>query len=184
MVDKSFFYSDFPVIKLGDIALREISVSDAAEYYNYMKDPQLKMLLCADHIPKSLQESKEELAYWSGLFKLKNSIYWAICNKNDELIGTAGFNHISFKHGRAELSYDLAPKYWGRGYMRRTIEAILDFAKNEIQLTRVQATVSIDNIRSIKLLERCGFKSEGVLEKYEIVNKKYKDYFIFANILT
>jgi ribosomal-protein-alanine N-acetyltransferase len=99
------------------------------------------------------------------------------------MIGTVGFNTISFSHARAEISYDLSPDYWGQGVMLKSIKAILQFAENELQIVRIQGTVITDNQRSIKLLERCGFVQEGMLEKYEFVDGEHKDYYMYARVI-
>jgi [ribosomal protein S5]-alanine N-acetyltransferase len=179
---KSFF-NEFPVIDLGDIVLREIEESDARDYFHYMDMPEMKGFLTKDNRPGSVQEAKEEVIYWGSLFPQKRSIYWGIALKEtNELIGTAGFNLISFQNSRAEISYDLSPKYWGKGVMLRSIKAILKFADDALELVRIQATVITDNDRSLKLLERTGFRREGLLEKYEVVEGVHKDYYMYARV--
>jgi ribosomal-protein-alanine N-acetyltransferase len=180
----SIFYRSFPNIKIEDnLFLRKISPEvDYEPYYKYMSSAKMRQFLSDDHIPTNLESALDDLIYWQKLFSTKRSLYWAIADKNNYMIGTAGFNHISFKNGRAEISYDLDPNYWGMGYMSKSLNAILDFAENELELIRVQATVDIDNDRSIKLLERCGLLQEGILKKYEVVAGQHKDYFMYSKI--
>ncbi|HJK86274.1 MAG TPA: GNAT family protein [Candidatus Megaira endosymbiont of Nemacystus decipiens] len=182
-MDNSCFYRPFPVIELEEIILREIRGSDATMYYAYMNSDYMTDIISAEHIPNTLEDAKKELDYWSMLFPLKTSIYWALANKKDELIGTAGFNHISTKNDKAEISYDLAPDCWGRGYMSDAINSIIKFAQDDLNLVRIQATVATENIRSINLLEKCNFYMEGKLAKYEIINGIHKDYFMYSKIL-
>ncbi|NRB10035.1 MAG: GNAT family N-acetyltransferase [Rickettsiaceae bacterium] len=178
-----YFFGEFPTIEIGNIVLREIVIEDAEDYYNYMSCKEMDGFLTQDNRPENIEKSQEELKYWSSLFPNKRSIYWAIAKKSDnKMIGTAGFNLISFPHSRAEISYDLDPSYWGQGIMLRSIKAILKFADDGLGLVRVQATVITDNERSIKLLERTGFKKEGLLVKYEMVEGVHKDYFMYARV--
>ncbi len=176
-------YGPFPLIELNDIVLREIVDNDAEDYFNYMSNPVMADFLTESNRPKTLEASLEEVRYWGSLFRNKRSFYWAIALKEtNQLIGTAGFNTISPSHLRAEISYDLDPAYWGKGLMLKSIKAILKFADNALGLARVQATVIIDNERSIKLLERCGFNREGILRKYEIVGGIHKDYYMYSRV--
>lgn len=178
------FFGPFPVIDLGNIVLREISSLDAGNYLNYMSNPKMAGFLTKDNRPQTFDAAVEEVNYWGSLFPSKKSIYWAIALKEtDELIGTAGFNLISFANSRAEISYDLNPDYWGKGYMLRSIKGILHFADNSLEIVRTQATVIVDNQRSINVLERCGFKQEGYLRKYEVVEGELKDYYMYARVL-
>lgn len=178
------FLSSFPVIDLGDIILREIAESDAKSYLEYMSKEEMAGSLTSEVRPSNIESALEEVKYWRALFTMKRSIYWAIALKDsDKMIGTAGFNHISFQNSRGELSYDLSPEFWGRGIMLRSIKAILKYSDYNLQLVRVQATVIIDNERSIKVLERCNFEKEGYLKKYEIVEGEYKDYYMYARVI-
>ncbi|MDP5110645.1 MAG: GNAT family N-acetyltransferase [Rickettsiaceae bacterium] len=179
-----YFFGDFPALDLGYIVLREIKEADARDYFEYMNNRAMEGFLTKENRPSGINEAMEEVKYWKSLFPQKRSIYWAIALKeNDKMIGTAGFNLISFPNARAEISYDLNPEYWGRGIMLTSINAILKFADIALELVRIQATVIIDNERSIKLLERAGFKKEGLLEKYEVVEGQHKDYYMYGRVV-
>ncbi len=105
------FFAPFPVIDLGDIVLRDIRVEDAQAYLDYMNNDQMAGFLTKENRPQTFDAAVEEVSYWGGLFSSKRSIYWAIALKeNNRMIGTAGFNMISFPNSRAEISYDLDPK--------------------------------------------------------------------------
>lgn len=177
------FFQDFPVIDLGDIILRDISPEHAQDYLDYMSNDHMAGFLTKENRPQTLEAAVEEVSYWGGLFPSKRSIYWAIVLKeNNKMIGTAGFNMISFPNSRAEISYDLDPNYWGKGIMLRSIKAILKFADYILGIVRIQATVITTNERSIKVLERCGFQQEGYLRKYEVVEGELKDYYMYARV--
>ena len=183
MINTQIFFSPFPVIDLGNIILRKIQVGDAKEYLDYMNNELMAGFFTEDNRPQTLGAAAKEMIYWGGLFDSKQSLYWAITLREDNrMIGTVGFNTISFSHSRAEISYDLNPKYWGTGVMLHSIEGVLRFSDRELQIIRTQATVIVTNIRSIKVLERCGFKQEGCLKKYELVEGDFKDYYIYARI--
>ena len=179
-----YLYGPFPVIELGDIVLRELTDEDAKDYFNYMSRPEMKSFLTEANCPATMEQALEEVRYWGNLFRNKRSFYWGIALKNtNQLIGTAGFNIISPQNLRAEISYDLDYNFWGKGVMLKSIKAIVRFADVALGLVRVQATVIIDNERSIKVLERCGFNREGLLKKYEVVEGEHKDYYMYARVL-
>lgn len=179
-----YFFGDFPALDLGNVILREIEESDAQDYFEYMSNNAMEGFLTKENRPNSVEKALEEVKYWGSLFPQKRSIYWAIALKeSNKMIGTAGFNLISFPNSRAEISYDLSPEYWGRGVMLKSINGILKFADVALELVRIQATVIIDNERSIKVLERTGFKKEGLLKKYEVVEGEHKDYYMYSRVI-
>ncbi|MEM6339383.1 MAG: GNAT family protein [Pseudomonadota bacterium] len=183
MMNVQYFFGDFPALDLGDVILREIEDSDAQDYFEYMSNNAMEGFLTKENRPNSVEKALEEVKYWGSLFPQKRSIYWAIALKeSNKMIGTAGFNLISFPNSRAEISYDLSPEYWGKGVMLKSINGILKFADVALELVRIQATVIVDNERSIKVLERTGFKKEGLLEKYEVVEGEHKDYYMYSRV--
>lgn len=183
-INLSIFSEKFPVIELDNVVLRQInSKKDAPYYYQYMSDDIMKNYITLNNLPQTIEYAEKELEYWENLFNKKQTIYFAIALKeNDELIGTIGFNYISFVSARADIGYDLSYKYWGRSIMSKSMKAFIDFAENKMNITRIQANVIESNIRSIKLLEKYHFNKEGYMEKFEIVNGKYENCFLFARI--
>jgi [ribosomal protein S5]-alanine N-acetyltransferase len=183
-MNTQYFFGPFPALDLGEIVLREILATDAQDYLDYMNRNEMEGFLTKENRPQTIEKALEEVQYWGSLFPAKRSIYWAIALKEtNQMIGTAGFNHISFANSRAEISYDLNPDYWGKGVMLKSIKGILHFADFGLALVRIQATVIIDNEKSIKVLERCGFEKEGFMKKYEVVEGEHKDYYMFGRVV-
>lgn len=58
----------------------------------------------------------------------------------------------------AEIEYMFLPEYWGRGYGSRTVEALLDMAKELEGIERVIAIIDPRNERSAKILLKNGFQ--------------------------
>lgn len=177
------FSSPFPIFELSsDFVLDHIEPDmDSGHYFLYMNAPEVKSFISDNNIPSSISSAKQDLQYWASLFNTERSIYWAIREQSSgKLIGTLGFNNISFINMRGEISYDLAYDYWGKGIMSKAIKAITAFAQDKMGLVRVQAYTARNNKRSIKLLERCKFTAEGILRKYERVQDKSLDYVMYA----
>ena len=90
-----------------------------------------------------------------------NSMRLAIAGPDDRLVGTIGLNEISIPHRRAEIAYDLAPTYWGRGVASEACRKLAEWALRDLGYARIQATVLDTNQASLRVLERCGFQREG-----------------------
>lgn len=180
-MQKIDYFKKFPVFDLDDIVLREISVEDAKNFLSYISNPHITKYLSSDDLPSNIDQSRNELLYWSGLFYRKASFYWAVADsKNNKIIGTCGFNNWSITHNRIEISYDLDFEYWGKGLMTKSVKKICEFAFDSLNVVRIQATVAEDNVRSIKLLERLGFTNEGLLKKYGTLNNQVKNFYMMA----
>jgi ribosomal-protein-alanine N-acetyltransferase len=64
--------------------------------------------------------------------------------------------------------------------MRRAVTAVLQWIFQQDQVDRVHAYVRIDNQRSHRLLERCGFAREGRLRSYRVCRGQPHDFFLYS----
>lgn len=62
----------------------------------------------------------------------------------------------------AEIGYWIGEPYWGKGIATKAIELIVAYAFNDLKLIRIYAGVFEYNVASMKVLEKNGFKKEGV----------------------
>lgn len=102
----------------------------------------------------------------------------------DKLIGKAKISNIVygvFKNGI--LGYSIDKEYEGRGYMKETIKLVLEYAKENLDLHRIEASVLTTNERSKGVLLACGFEEVGVNKKYLYINGKWSDHITFYKIL-
>lgn len=97
--------------------------------------------------------------------------------KSDNLIGKIRLSNIvygSLKSG--VLGYSIDEDEQGKGYMKESVRLFLNYAFNECDLHRVEASALIDNEKSRKVLESVGFKLAGINEKYLLVNGRWQDH--------
>jgi [ribosomal protein S5]-alanine N-acetyltransferase len=66
---------------------------------------------------------------------------------------------------RAELGYALARSHWRKGYMHEALVALLSHVFGVMGLRRLEAQVNSANTPSCQLVERLGFKYEGLLRQ-------------------
>lgn len=81
------------------------------------------------------------------------------------LIGGITLYRVKHYEGTGYLGYWICEKYWRKHYATEAIKAILKLAFKKLKLRRVEATILEYNIPSQKLLEKIGFKQEGLRRK-------------------
>ena len=64
--------------------------------------------------------------------------------------------------------------------MTEALEAIIDFAFFQMNILRIEAIVNVDNISSIRLLERLGFQKEGLPKDYNFMDGRYISALVFS----
>lgn len=166
-----------------DFALREIKPNDAECYFKYITHAEVQKFVPNSCIPQSILKAAADLQFLQQLTTSKNGIYWAIsCRKNDEMIGTCGFETWNKRHARLELVYDLSPAYWGRKVTSKAVIKIIDFAFANMPINRIEALTTTDNLRSIALLKSLIFLEEGLLNQYRYFKSNFTDVYIFSKI--
>jgi ribosomal-protein-alanine N-acetyltransferase len=82
---------------------------------------------------------------------------WAVkLNSSGEYVGTV--QATIYEEGPANLGYVFGSNYWGKGYAYEACSGLIEYLFNEYQLKKLKAEVHFENIASIKLLEKLGFK--------------------------
>jgi ribosomal-protein-alanine N-acetyltransferase len=104
---------------------------------------------------------------------------------DDVLVGGLTLGQI--KRGVAQsatLGYWMGLPFAGKGLMSRSVRATIGFAFTSLRLHRIEAACLPHNEASIKLLERNGFKKEGLARAYLRINGLWQDHFLYALLET
>ena len=150
-------------------ALYEIFSSPAVT--RYWGSPPLETTVDAEHLLASIREH----------FLSKTLIQWGITLKGDDVvIGTCTLANLEPSHRRCELGFALHPSAWGRGLGQEAVDRVLLYAFHELGMYRIEADVDPRNSRSIRLVERAGFRREGLLRQRYQVNGEIQDSLIFG----
>ncbi|MGE5703460.1 MAG: GNAT family N-acetyltransferase [Clostridia bacterium] len=104
-----------------------------------------------------------------------------ILHESNELIGRISLTSIArgpFQN--ANLGYYLDQQYNGKGYATEAVSLCTQFAFREAGLHRIQAAVMPRNIASIRVLEKVGFRQEGMAKHYLQINGVWEDHNLYA----
>jgi ribosomal-protein-alanine N-acetyltransferase len=112
-----------------------------------------------------------------------NIIDYAIHKRDtDEMIGCGMIAHIDHYNRRCDLGIGLGwnRDNWGKGYASETLQAIVAYCFNELDLNRIGAEIYEFNEHSIRLFERNGFRREGVFRQYIFKDGIFKDSYSYS----
>jgi len=68
--------------------------------------------------------------------------------------------------GDIEAGYILKQSAWGKGYATEICRCLLQFAFEQTPLNEVVATFDVENLKSRRVLEKCGFIDKGMRRAY------------------
>jgi [ribosomal protein S5]-alanine N-acetyltransferase len=126
-----------------------------------------------------------------------NRVYWAARAENQgtalpllmfrrsdgALLGAITLDNI--RRGPAQagtLGYWVGAAHARQGYMREAIEAVVHHAFQQLDLSRVEAACLPGNAASRGVLEKTGFKYEGVAQSYLQINGRWRNHVLYANL--
>lgn len=150
----------FPYLETENLTLRPLSIEDDNEIYALRSD--LNVALYLDRpLAVTIADAREFInKIISG--NNKTGIYWVITQKNKtKLIGTICLWNFSADKAKAEIGYELLPAYQGKGIMQEAITAVLKYVFDIMKFDLIEAEVAAGNSKSIRLLEKNGFKYSG-----------------------
>ena len=130
---------------------------------------------------KSISESEDLIKSITESFLLGSGISWGIIEKSTNiLIGYFGFWRIDAYNCRGEIGYALHPNFWGNGYMKETAYKLIEYGFKDIRLHSIEANVHPNNLPSIKLLKKIGFRKEAYLRENFLFKNKFLDSVIYS----
>ncbi|SPF80970.1 GNAT family N-acetyltransferase [Pseudoprimorskyibacter insulae] len=126
-----------------------------------------------------------------------NRVYWAnrsiasgtalplflIRRQDERLLGAITLDNI--RRGPAQagtLGYWIGEIHARQGYMREAIAGMVHHAFLKMELSRIEAACLPENVPSRGLLERSGFKYEGVAQSYLQINGRWRTHVLYAAI--
>lgn len=151
-----------PAIKTERLILRRWKRSDAGDYYEFAKNP---------NVGPAAGWRPHANAFESRMVIVNTLMYnycWAIVDKESgKVIGSIGLDTDKFRRvvKSRELGYSLSEEHWGKGIATEAAEAIIKYAFEKLWLDALMIKTSEDNIRSQRVIEKCGFSYEGTLRK-------------------
>jgi RimJ/RimL family protein N-acetyltransferase len=93
-----------------------------------------------------------------------------VLKETGRVIGIVALRGINYQSKVAETGFWIGIDFWGEGLATEAVRLALDFGFKELQLHRVNAWTAEENMGSRRVMEKCGFKSEGVMRDAYFVN--------------
>lgn len=113
---------------------------------------------------------------------LNQAFHFGIALKSSkELIGVIGTHPIDWLNESASIGYWIATEFSSRGYTTEAAALILEGLFMELNLHRVSVSAATDNVASIRVIEKIGFRFEGVQKLAgRVAPTRWKDLNTFA----
>lgn len=99
---------------------------------------------------------------------------WAVISKDtNECIGQIAFFLVDTKNNFAEIEYCIGKQFQNKGLCTEATKAVIKYGFDKIGLHKIQICHKSVNLKSKRVIEKCGFVYEGTLRDYFYFNGEY-----------
>ncbi|MER5361989.1 GNAT family N-acetyltransferase [Streptomyces sp. NPDC002785] len=140
-------------ISTSRLLLRPAEPADVNEFTRLWTDPEVRRFLGGPVEERKLPSYQQHFALHPNTFSV-------VTRDTATVIGSVSVDPESRFDGRREVSYSLLPEYWGHGYAREAVTAVVDRALEEVPSDNpsIIAVTQAANVRSRRLLEAIGMR--------------------------
>lgn len=116
--------------------------------------------------------------------RAKTAFSFLIIRRHDaRLMGALNLSNVRYGPAKtAIVGYWIGPDFARQGFMSEALEMVVDFAFNELDISRIEAACLPENAPSRGVLEKTGFKYEGVAQSYLQIAGRWRTHVLYARL--
>lgn len=162
--------------------IRPVQAADSHSMFVYRSDPETNRFLSL--VPKSVDDVVDFIAKTSDNINIPGTWFQFVLieKASGRLIGDIGIHFLETdaENRQVEIGYTLDKNYRGKGYASEALSRIIDFLVNDLNKHRMIASIDPENVDSIRLIERLGFRKEAHFVKSLFFHGRWVDDLIYA----
>ncbi len=177
-------FETFPKLITERLVLEEIDYAVAQDLFEIRSDERVVKYLDREK-HKTVEDTQEMITIIMRSYNEKTGINWIIKNRTTlEVIGYIGYWRLFRERVRGEIGFALKPEFWQKGIMSEALLKVIEFGFKKFGLHSIEGNVNPNNISSIRLLEKIGFKKEAYYREDYLFNGKFQDSAIYSLLET
>ncbi len=159
-----------PILEGEHVRLQPPSAELASLYCRWFADTEVNLYtLRFPPSPKMAQEWLDKAA------ESDRDVLWMITVEGRP-IGAVQVDTINWHHRRGEGAIVIGEKAeWGKGYGAEALRLVTRFAFEELNLDKLMGEAIVENVGSIRAMEKAGFREWGVARKHFYQNGRWSD---------
>jgi RimJ/RimL family protein N-acetyltransferase len=164
------------------LTIRELSVKDIDSIHELHSLPEVDEFNTSG-IPDSIQATEKLVSEWlaaQNQFPRTSYIFCIDHTDSKQFIGLIALILGKPNYRTAETWYKIHSDHWKKGYTTEALAKLLSFGFDDLKLHRIEAGCAVENIASIKVLEKAGMTKEGMKRKKLPIRGEWKDNYFYA----
>jgi RimJ/RimL family protein N-acetyltransferase len=162
------------VLSTPRLTLRWLDEGDAAAQFALFSDPEVMRFIDA---PWTRMDQAEDMIAQALAMRRDGSgiVFGVQLQDTGAIIGNVNLHRFFERNRRCEVGYALAGAHQGRGYATEALTALIGYGFRELDINRFEADINPVNTASARVLERLGFRREGLMPERWITCGKTGD---------
>lgn len=170
----------FPTIETSRLILKLISSEEMFRIFNSLPQEEVMKILGHRTVADYEKEYAKHLGGYS-TYNRKFIMFFLIDKQSGLIIGRCGIHNWNKDHRRAEIGYHMEDEsFKQKGLMSEAVKAVIAYAFRELNLNRLEAMAGVDNVPSLRIIEKNGFTKEGRLRQHVVAGEHFQDSFTFS----
>jgi RimJ/RimL family protein N-acetyltransferase len=153
--------------------LRHAKNNDLKDWFNHQLDKETMRNFMT--VPKNLKEARKEL------FEKNKDSEGFVIDVDGLVVGGIGVHDIVKGH-KAVISYWVARKLRNKGIATKAVKMATDYFFKKYKLVRISGNARTFNKASARVMEKAGYKLEGVLRKNKLKDHEFLDDEVWAKV--
>ena len=152
------------VLQTARITLRRLTVADASFMRDLVNEPSWIRFI-GDRGVRTVEDARAYLVKGPMAMYERCGFGLWLCEAraSGEALGICGLIKRDTLED-VDIGFAFLPRFWGQGYAHEAAAAVLDYGREVLELDRIVAITSPDNVPSIRLLEKLGLRLEKTIE--------------------
>jgi [ribosomal protein S5]-alanine N-acetyltransferase len=169
----------YPILSTGRLRLRQFRADDADAMHECFASPEAMRYWNTPVHTKRIETERAVRRF----IDCTPSYYriWAVADaKIDRCLGLVNYHDGHIRSRRASIGYIVDPARQRQGIGAEAVSAMVDYCFGPLGLHRLQAFIDPDNIASRMLVEKLGFRYEGLLRDNLRVGDIWRNELLYA----
>lgn len=176
---------DWPVrLAEGPVGLRPLRFRDA-KAWKALRERNTEWLRQWEPTPPSHRSGfpasyRQMVRRYSAQARAGEALPWAV-EYQGELAGQLTISGITWGSARmASAGYWVGREFAGRGVIPTALALAVDYCFFAVGLHRIEVNIRPENQASLRVVEKLGFRQEGVRERFLHIDGDWRDHLAFA----
>jgi diamine N-acetyltransferase len=167
---------------VSQVTMRPATPRDAELLRLWRAEPSVRRHQPLNDLPVSQLRADVASQRIADLYRGRGEKFQWIVQVDGQPAGWVTLVVSNWEHGLAEVGYALSTPFQGQGYMTEALRQLLADLFANSTLERVEARCAVENVGSQRVLEKNGFRREGLLLGYFKLRGRRVDNYLYARL--